>query len=184
MKLLALLTLLPAIFALPKPEPAPYHPFLAAPLSFNSTIAGNPISHGALNSRASISAKAPRADAGHLPVRQVKHVNGKAIRKVKRQLNGNASCVPRDTTAVPSPSATGTTAGGGTTSPSPSPSSATSTGAQTQPSPSPSPSPSATTTTQSPPKQTNFNADPDGNGPFKGQATCKLLSFLPKPQKS
>lgn len=176
MKLLSLLALLPAIMAIPSPMPAPeaYNPFLPAPLAHSN----NPISHGDLNSRRQLSAiQNPAVIAG-----QSAHVKKRStkVRKVKRQSGGSASCVPRDnatTTVVASPSATTATATGsgtgtGTTT------KTTQGQATTSPSPSPSPSPSKTSTTPMP-AATNFTVDPDGNGPFQGQATCKPILSSP-----
>lgn len=176
MKLLSLLALLPAIMAIPSPMPAPeaYNPFLPSPLAHSN----NPISHGDLNSRRQLSAIQNQAviagRSAHVKKRSSK------VRKVKRQSGGSASCVPRDnatTTVVASPSATTATATGtgtstGTTS------KTTQGQATTSPSPSPSPSPSKTSTTPKP-AATNFTVDPDGNGPFQGQATCKLILSCP-----
>ena len=179
MKLLSLLALLPAIMAIPSPLPAPeaYNAFLPSPLAHSN----NPISHGDLNSRRQLSAIHNQAviagQSAHVKKRSTK------VRKVKRQSGGSASCVPRDnatTTVVASPSATtatatatGTVTGTGATS-----RTTTQGQATTSPSPSPSPSPSKTSTTPKP-AATNFTVDPDGNGPFKGQATCKFILSCP-----
>jgi len=177
MKLLSLLALLPAIMAIPSPMPAPeaYNPFLPSPLAHSN----NPISHGDMNSRRQLSAIQNQAviagQSAHVKKRSTK------VRKVKRQSGGSASCVPRDnatTTVVASPSATSATATGTVTGAGTTTRTTTQGQATTSPSPSPSPSPSKTSTTPKP-AATNFTVDPDGNGPFQGQATCESILSWP-----
>lgn len=193
MKFFALLALLPAALAFPSPQPQPqpeaYNPFLAPPqiASTASSHSNNPISHGALNSRNALSSAHSNAQAAMVMEGKKAHLKRTVkTRKVKRQSAG--SCVPRNestTTTTGNATATGT---GTKVVPSPSMSAtktSASTGAATvRPTTSPSPKPSSTTRTTTSsaaaPAKTNFTVDPDGNGPFKGQATCEswLLRFV------
>jgi hypothetical protein len=168
MKLLTLLALLPAALAVPSPMPAPeaYNPFFAPANAV--THSNNPISHSDLNSRRHLSAIQDQvviAQSRH----EVKKRSGK-VRKVKRQSTG--SCVPKGTTTGTSVVSSTTTKAGTTTQGQ----------ATTKPTTTPkvqattqTPTNASTTSTTPKPAATNFTVDPDGNGPFKGQATCKFL---------
>ena len=162
MKLLALLAIIPAAFAIPSPMPAPeaYNPFFAPPTAL--THSNNPISHGDLNSRRALS------DIQHqVVIGQSRHEVRKrsSIRKVKRQSNG--SCIPKPTgtgTTIVAPTTTATLRPGTTTQ------------GQAATKPTTTTKKASTTSTSPKPAATNFTVDPDGNGPFKGQATCTLNS--------
>lgn len=185
MKLLALLALIPAISTqvLARPSPEPYHPF---PSTFepNSTIAANPISHGSLNDRAQIVAKAPIYHApgrsGGKVKRQGDRMVKKSLRRVKRQ---NATCVPATGTGRATSTGAGTTTSKTGTATTKAGTTMTQQTKTTQATTSPKTTTAKTTaktTTAAKPQTTNFTVDPDGNGPFKGMATCRFPSS-PRP---
>jgi hypothetical protein len=169
MKLLALLALLPAALAVPSPMPAPeaYNPFFAPANAV--THSNNPISHSDLNSRRHLSAIQDQVVIGQSR-HEIKKRSGK-VRKVKRQSTG--SCVPKGTTTgtgttvVSTTTKAGTaTQGQATTKPTTTTKAQATTKTTTK---------ASTTSTTPKPAATNFTVDPDGNGPFKGQATCEYL---------
>jgi hypothetical protein len=173
MKLLALLALIPAALAVPSPMPAPeaYNPFFAPPTAL--THSNNPISHGDMNSRRQLSAIQDQVVIGqsrHEVRKRATHV-----RKVKRQSgSGSGSCVPK-------PSSTSTGTGTGTTVVASSTTTSKAAGTTTtkaQATTKTTTKASATTSTTPKPAATNFTVDPDGNGPFNGQATCKFPTSL------
>jgi hypothetical protein len=174
MKLLALLALLPAALAVPSPMPAPeaYNPFFAP--ANPVTHSNNPISHSDLNSRRHLSAIQDQvviAQSRH----EVKKRSGK-VRKVKRQSTG--SCVPKGTTTG---TGTGTTVVSSTTTKAGTTTQGQATTTTKAQATSKTTTKASTTSTTPKPAATNFTVDPDGNGPFKGQATCKsplASSFL------
>jgi len=169
MKLLALLALLPAALAVPSPMPAPeaYNPFFAPANAV--THSNNPISHSDLNSRRHLSAIQDQVVIGQSR-HEVKKRSGK-VRKVKRQSTG--SCVPRGTTTGTGTTVVSTTTKAGTTTQGQATTKPTTT-TQAQATTKTTTKASATSTTPKP-AATNFTVDPDGNGPFKGQATCEFL---------
>jgi len=169
MKLLALLALIPAALAVPSPMPAPeaYNPFFAPANAV--THSNNPISHSDLNSRRHLSAIQDQVVIGQSR-HEVKKRSGK-VRKVKRQSTG--SCVPRGTTTGTGTTVVSTTTKAGTTTQGQATTKPTTT-TKAQATTKTTTKASATSTTPKP-AATNFTVDPDGNGPFKGQATCEYL---------
>lgn len=172
MKLLALLALIPAALAFPSPMPSPeaYNPFFAPPNEV--THSNNPISHSDLNSRRHLSNIQDQVVIGQS--RHEVRKRSSKVRKVKRQSSG--SCVPKGTTStgtgtVISPTTTTkagtTTQGQATTKPTTTTKAQATTKTTTK---------ASTTSTTPKPAATNFTVDPDGNGPFKGQATCRSPS--------
>jgi hypothetical protein len=176
MKFLALLALLPAVLSIPSPAPQPeaYNPF---PPTFDttSTHSNNPISHGNLNSRRHLSALHDQETI--IVSGKISHKRGMKVRKVKRQAGSGSTCKPVTATATATATGSSIASSASSAVSSSSKSTAPSTTSKAQGTSAPTSSSAKASTTSSAPKPaaTNFTVDPDGNGPFKGQATCEFL---------
>jgi hypothetical protein len=102
------------------------------------------------------------------------------IRKVKRQAGSGSTCKPVTTTATATATGSSIASSASSAVSSSVKSNAPSTTSKAQGTSAPASSSAKASTTSSAPKPaaTNFTVDPDGNGPFKGQATCEFLFSL------
>jgi hypothetical protein len=174
MKFLGLLALLPAVLSIPSPAPQPeaYNPF---PPTFDttSTHSNNPIPHGNLNSRRHLSALHDQETI--IASGKISHKRGMKVRKVKRQAGSGSTCKPVTATATATGSSVASSASSAVSSSGKSTAPSTTSKAQATSAPASSSAKASTTSSAKKPAATNFTVDPDGNGPFKGQATCEFL---------